>query len=232
MAVADVDGDGDLDLVAGNDGEQNVVYLNDGNATPGFATSVNVGPTNDSTTALLVRDMDGDGDLDVVVGNDGEQNVVYLNDGNATPGFAVSVSVGPTNDDTSSLAASDLDRDGDLDLVVGNDGTQDRVYLNDGNATPGFAASVALGPSNSNTTSLDTGDFDGDGDVDVVVGVRFQFNAVYLNDGGSPPGFATSVSFGPGSDDTRDVTAFDFDRDGDLDVAVANQGQNRVYLND
>ena len=62
-----MDGDGDLDIVAGNYGEQNVVYLNDGAGN--FPTGRNFGTGSDDTYSVAVGDMDGDGDLDIVAGN-------------------------------------------------------------------------------------------------------------------------------------------------------------------
>jgi len=129
LVLGDVDGDGDLDLAIGNEGEQNVVYLNDGDGTFDTITHT-VGPADDRTLGLALGDVDGDGDLDLVVGNHLQQNVIYLNDGDATFD-TTSYDVGPGDDDTYSLALGDVDGDGDLDLAVGNHG-QDVVYLNDG----------------------------------------------------------------------------------------------------
>ncbi len=93
LALGDMDGDGDLDIVSGggldlvsNTGTQSAVYLNDGQGN--FATVRNFGTGSDITASVAVGDMDGDGDLDVVTGNYGQQNVVYLNDGAAN--FATS----------------------------------------------------------------------------------------------------------------------------------------------
>ena len=76
--------------------------------------------------------MDGDGDLDLAVGNGGdpgEQNVVYAGDGDGTFDTA-SHTVGPGGDYTRALVLGDVDGDGDLDLAAGNLYGQDVVYLN------------------------------------------------------------------------------------------------------
>ena len=67
-----MDGDGDLDIVVGNDGQQNVVYLNDGAGNFPDRALLRHGDRT-STESVAVGDMDGDGDLDIVAGNDARQ---------------------------------------------------------------------------------------------------------------------------------------------------------------
>ena len=73
----------DLDIITGNESQQNVVYLNDGSGNfDWLGNARSFGAGGDSTTSLAIEDTDGDGDLDIVTGNYNQQNAVYLNDGN------------------------------------------------------------------------------------------------------------------------------------------------------
>ena len=159
---------------------QRMVYLNDGTGT--FSAGSPFG-WSDLTTSVAVGDLNGDGALDIVVGNGGlyggQQDLVYLNEGAGT--FSSASSFGGA-DDTVSVAVGDINGDGALDLVVGH-GFDNPVhlYLNDG--TGGFATSnslddagIAHGPA--------VGDLNGDGSLDLVVGstsLSGAPNLVYLN---------------------------------------------------
>ena len=138
LAMGDVDGDGDLDLVTGNAGgvaagEWNVIRLNSGNGAFPVSYSFGIGP--DDTTALALGDVNGDGDLDVAIGNHDQINMVYLNDGAGNPYDTIAHPFGTGSDWTQDVAMGDMDGDGDLDLVVANYGEESMVYLNDGDGT-------------------------------------------------------------------------------------------------
>ena len=229
VAVGDVNGDGHLDLVTGNGlGQQNVVYLNDGGGTFDWQGSArDFGTPADQTLSVAVGDMDGDGHLDIVTGNNGPI-VVYLNDGD---GAFDTTSHAFGDDQTLSVAVGDVDGDGHLDLVTGNSGEPIVVYLNDGDGTFD-TTSHAFGDDDTYTESVAVGDMDGDGHLDIVTGNSGQQNVVYLNDGEGAFDTITHT-FGIGDDDTWSVAVGDVNGDGHLDIVTGNgDQQNVVYLND
>ena len=77
--MADVNGDGNLDLVAGNFGAINRLYLSDG--AGGFSSGQDITSDAHNTHSLTLGDADRDGDLDLIVGNVNTENRLYLGDG-------------------------------------------------------------------------------------------------------------------------------------------------------
>jgi len=228
MAWGDYDGDGDLDLAVGNNGQPNQLYRNDGLKDGVLQmTLVWSSVEADNTTSIAWGDYDNDGDLDLAVGNELQPNRLYRNDGGMLTSTAVWSSV--EADDTHSLAWGDYDGDGFLDLAVGNSNQPNRLYLNNGGVLSTSASWSSI--ETDDTSSVAWGDYDGDGDLDLAVGNRFQPNRLYRNDSfpGGTPQF-TQVWFPTETYDTTSVAWGDYDGDGNLELAAGIWGgPNRLY---
>ena len=243
VAWGDWDGDGDLDLAVGNLNGVNQVYENEGG-------TLHLDPVNElgwestgdakSTWSMAWGDWDGDGDLDLAVGNYNQVNQVYENEGGT-------LHLDPVNElgwestgdakNTRSVAWGDWDGDGDLDLAVGNDGQVNQVYENEGGTLqldPANALGWESTGDTKSTISVAWGDWDGDGDLDLAVGNYNQVNQVYENEGGTlhlDPVNELGWESTSDAKSTISVAWGDWDGDGDLDLAVGNSGVNQVYEN-
>jgi len=178
---------------------------------------------------VRLDDLDGDGDLDAFIANNGP-NRVWFNDGTGT--FKQSQS--PQTLGTSfsrGVMLGDLNGDSKPDAFVANFGTKpdgfnaNRVWFNDGSGTFITPNGPGLGSSNSQGVML--GDVDGDNDLDAFV-ANDGPNRLWLNDG---TGNFTLSSPGFGSSNSQGVMLGDVNGDGDLDAFVANRKANHVWLN-
>ena len=220
--VADLDGDGDLDIAVGNDMAPSQVMLNDGHGR--FVPGAILGELS-SVRSLTLADLDGDRDVDILATSRGRPNRIFLNDGNA--GFAIEKTFGGPSDSTISVAVADLNKDGHNDLVLANrDGQQSYVLLNDGQL--GFQTKVYFGGKRDETRAVAVGDINGDGMMDVVAGNIGQPNALYLGD--TSGRFETCVPFGRADSQTYAIKLADMDNDQSLDVVIGNVAQSNAVF--
>jgi hypothetical protein len=121
--LGDLDGDGDLDLLVGESSGWLNLYRNDGGrAGPRFVlvSEEYEGVRPGRRSAPLLADLDGDGDLDLLVGGDGGGLALYRNVGTrAVPRFARDTTFVLRAPPLSAATAGDLDGDGALELIVG-----------------------------------------------------------------------------------------------------------------
>lgn len=186
-------------------------------------------------------DLDGDGDLDLVIAMEFVKNVILINDGSGKfsdgssrlPDLAAPLSPKPypyyPNGDTEDVAIADFDGDGDLDLFfVAEDNQTNEFYLNDGTGT--FTEATDRIPVTGTSNAVIAHDFDGDGLPDVIIGNRGQ-NVYLRNKGGAHFIEETNSRLPLRSDITQDLEAHDFDGDGDLDLIVGNEQENYLLRN-
>ena len=236
--AADVDADGDPDIVIAHEYEPSILLLNAGDGT--FSDASDRLPAADRDSEDVgIADFDGDGDLDiVVVSEDDVVNEFYLNDGRGT--FTDAGDRWPVTGTSNAVVVADLTGDGAPDLLVGNNG-QDAFLVNDGAGQFTDETADRLPPSDDVTQDLELGDVDGDGDLDLLVANEGD-NKLYINDGSGrfADESADRVPLRDTPEETREGDFGDVDGDGDLDILFANvqlfvdgaDPQNRLLIND
>lgn len=214
VALGDLDGDGNLDVVVANLGPGNVgVLLGNGDGT--FAPQVTY-MTSLFPQSVALGDLDGDGHLDIAVTTGFNDSVGVLL-GNGDGSFGPEMSFNAINA-PESMALGDLDGDDDLDIVVPNS-SNDIVSVLVGNGDGTFAAPLTFAVGDApQSVALD--DLDNDGDLDMTVANSQSDNvSVLLNNGDGK--FAAQTTFAT-SDGPWSVALGDLDGDGDSDLAVAH----------
>lgn len=244
VELADIDGDGRIDLLFANGGnysepgdpELNRAFANRGSGEPFEEATARVfGSTPDLTRVIKARDFDGDGDADILVGATYQtQSRLFVNAGDGAFEERTATHLPQMPLSLGDAEPGDVDLDGDLDLVLAdwgpgnnmtNEGGRTRLWLNDGagrftDATAGRMPETLVRFS----WDLELVDVDNDFDLDVLVSCkRCGGSLLFRNDGTGT--FEEDARGLPQYTNNYEFEAMDLDGDEFLDLVTINDGE-------
>ena len=232
--AADVDGDGDLDILSSSTADDSITwYENEGGGSGWDAFTIS--STADGATSVFAGDVDSDGDMDVLSSSNVDDKVAWYEneDGAGTSWTARTIAIGTSATGVSnpfSVLAADIDADGDLDAAAVSLGDDKIVWYENASAsgdgtswTQHNVFTSADGPH-----GVAAADVDGDGDLDLVSGSRNDDRVRWhRNSDGLGESWLTST-ISTFSDETQHVFAADVDGDGDVDVLAASRADDEI----
>ena len=245
MAVGDLDGDNDEDLIVGGaGGSPTQVIINQGN---GNYASPKMIPGSDQfeDMGVLLMDFDQDNDLDLFCVSGGVESSgpalndrLYINDGKGNFSINKTTSIPSDTDSGGPISCADVDRDGDLDIFIGSrvipgkypTSTKSRLLINDnGN----FVISEEALPSSLSDLGMVTGctfsDINNDGWQDLIISIEWGPITYLENAGGKFVDKTEEANLSKLNGWWNSITSADIDNDGDFDLIAHNFGKNTKY---
>ncbi len=245
IAVADIDKNGYMDIVAGGPINNGAVKIFMTNSTGTGGNFISIPNSNYFLQNATFGDFNNDGWIDLFCCDDNAESHLYLNDGTGT--LAVSTLINfnvSTSDDSGNYGSvyTDFDNDGDLDLYIAkcrqgvndtNDARRiDVLFENNGNGT--YTENAATYNLNNKWQSWTAsfGDIDNDGDLDLMVTNHDHVSQIMQNDGtGHFTDITTQTGFDISGITPIESVMEDFDNDGFIDILTTGSDSRLSHNN-
>ena len=223
IALADLDGDGDLDVATAGDGAYGIRWYENLDGAGTFALPRAVTPPIESVASLATADIDGDSDVDLLVSIKDDQTLAWYENLDAAGTFSGARVIAQQFYAVTDAWPADFDGDHDLDVIAVSTASGVVWFENlDGHGNFGSPHPIlqinGVGYTNDRPR-VRAGDIDGDGDLDAVVAVDGMRWFENLDGHGTFPYRPPDYSINP---DTESLAVGDIDHDGDVDVVSAH----------
>ncbi|MBN1197848.1 MAG: VCBS repeat-containing protein [Bacteroidales bacterium] len=229
VKVADIDGDGDADLVGASAVNNEVAWWQHGSGVPVGWTKRTISTEVFGARSVFPVDIDADGDTDILsAGLDDDDVSVFINEG----GYPITWTEQMIEDDLNGahwVFSMDMDNDNDMDVLAAcYMGAAIAIWYNDGNNPPQFTKFVLDG-NFPGALSVVAAKIDEDDYPDVVAGGATAADVrVYYNDGTGSANF-TRVILDPSFYGVWPVWVSDLDNDSDIDILSTSSTNNDIY---
>ncbi len=231
--TADIDGDGDLDVYASTvNGSGSAIAWFENEDGLGHFVPVNfVGNNFQLVDNKIVTDLNGDGQLDLLVYNYEDAFFYFENtDGQGT--FMDPAVIQTADFNVANFTTTDLDNDGDLDIValsVPQNNNVEVFWLEnlDGQGNMGTKTIIASTTTTGLYFPLITTDLNQDGNQDIII--KSSAGITWYNNSDGLANFAAPLTLISGSQNLTDFEIVDFNQDGNLDIVIANSQELARY---
>lgn len=227
VEAKDIDGDGDIDIVAVND--LKVIWLENMDGLGTFGPEKIVANYTYLTYSLNVNDLDADGDMDILMADHGRNTVTWYKNTDGQGTFGPEIIISSEAYYTNTAITSDIDKDGDLDVVsVSNENYNSYVaWFENTDGLGNFGTPNIIASNINHVNKLFATDIDSDGDDDIIATIPNIGRIIWLeNDGVGNFGEQQFIYLN--ALDPLDIIADDFNNDGKMDVAASIFGSNQI----
>jgi hypothetical protein len=229
--AADVDGDGDTDLMSASEFDDKIAWYENPSWTAYDVTGL-AGTTADYAMSVYAADVDGDGDIDLMSASEGDNKIAWyenaVGDGTLWTAYDVTSLAGTIALGPWSVCAADVDGDGDIDLMSASGGDNKIAWYENTAGDGSDWTEHVITTSADSAYSVYAADVDGDGDIDLMSASEFDDKiAWYENTAGDGSAWTEHV-ITTSADSARSVYAADVDGDGDIDLMSASYWDNKI----
>jgi hypothetical protein len=229
----DLDGDGDMDVLSSSFNDDKIAwYENDG--TGNFGSQIVISTAASGASSVYATDMDGDGDMDVLSASWTDNKIAWYENTDGAGTFGAQNVISTVAMNASSVYASDMDGDGDMDVVSASLGDDKIAWYENTDGDGTFGAQQVISTAALSTRSVYATDLDGDGDMDVLSASYADNKIAWYENTDGDGTFGAQQVISTAALGAITVYATDIDGDGDMDVLSASSTDDKIawYKND
>ena len=228
---ADIDGDGDLDVISASEGDGKVAWYKNLDGLGNFGQEQIIMTNIIGALNVIAADVDGDNDMDVLVASKGSSTadwaILWSENINGLGNFDNQIVIDDLTDGANSVFTSDLDGDGDLDVLSSSYSDNKIAWYKNLDGLGDFSDQIIISNTVYSASGVTSGDMDNDGDMDVIATSGSSHEILWFENTDGLGSFSQHyVSTFIGS--PRGVYAIDIDLDEDLDILSTGISFNEV----
>jgi hypothetical protein len=227
ILAADVDGDGDTDVVSASNYDDKIAWYANTDGDGNFGPQQVISTEADGAQSVFAVDVDGDSDTDILSASWSDDKIAWYQNTDGAGNFGPQLVISTTASGARSVFAADVDGDSDMDVLSASSDDHKIAWYENTNGLGDFGPDRVVSRSEGGAAAVHAADVDGDGDIDVLSASADSDQISWYENADGTGGF------GPrrwirSLRDANSVFAADLDGDGDTDVLSTGYGQDRI----
>jgi hypothetical protein len=226
--ATDIDGDGDMDVLSASLLDDKIAWYENTDGAGSFGAQDVISTAADAARSVYATDIDGDGDMDVLSASNADDKIAWYENTDGAGSFGAQNVISTAADGAWSVYATDMDGDGDMDVLSASFGDDKIAWYENTDGTGTFSAQNIISTAADGAYSVYATDMDGDGDMDVLSASFTDDKIAWYENTDGAGSFGAQNVISTAADGAWSVYATDMDGDGDMDVLSASGSDDKI----
>ncbi len=232
VLAADLDGDGDLDVVSASEQDDKVAWYPNTDGAGTFGDPIIITTNADAVRDIKLEDVDGDGDYDILSASAADDKIAWYENTDGAGTFSAEQIISTQADFAQAVHAVDVDLDGDLDVVSASINDAKIAWYENRDGHGDFGPQIIVSSNAFGTSAIAAANIDGDEDMDLLSASSFGNSVSWYESfaGRGRVHFSPQIVIGGFAQamGAHAVFGADIDGDGDKDVLSASFDDDKI----